>query len=103
MPMPAEPFDPSPQLESFLVAEVRNEADGGVSPTTLGSALDSLLQMPEDVLEEELSDLIVATGVDACALESELRGLIGRFGGDFEVERHLSDEMLCQPVRQRRF
>jgi len=83
-------FDPSPTLEAFLWAEIRNEDDGGISPTTLESALDSLEQMPDDVLEELNVD-IQASGVDGDALRTELVGLIERLGPDFAVEPHMPD------------
>jgi len=81
-------FDPSPTLEAFLWAEIRNENDGGISPTTLESALDSLEQMPDEVLEELNAD-IKASGVDGDALRNELVGLIERLGPGFEVEAHM--------------
>jgi len=81
-------FDPSPTLEAFLWAEIRNEDDGGISPTTLESALDSLEQMPDEVLEDLNAD-IKASGVDGDALRKELVGLIERLGPDFEVEAHM--------------
>lgn len=76
-------FDPSPTLEQFLWAEIRNEEHGG-DLTTLGSALDSLHQMPEDVVADMSKGEASAEG-----LAMELKALIARFGADFEVEDHL--------------
>jgi hypothetical protein len=40
----------------FLQAEVRNEKHGGVSPTTVRSATDSLMQWPTDPFDELFPD-----------------------------------------------
>ena len=82
-------FDPSPLLEAFLAAEVRNEREGGTSPTTLATSVESLAQMPADVLR----DLNGGTaGADHGALTAELEGLISRFGWDFQVEEHVDPQ-----------
>ena len=62
----------------FFEVESRNESDGGVSPATLASALDSLEQAPDyvvhdwswttpDMLRAELASLIDAHGSE-CSL-----------------------------------
>ncbi len=76
-------FNPSPTLEAFLAAEVRNEADGGSSPTTLASAMDSLYQMPADVFRDLNSGTRDATKSDTML---ELQNLVEVFGTDFEPE-----------------
>jgi hypothetical protein len=67
------------ELRRFLKAEIANESNGGVSPTTLESALDSLDQMPPDVL----GDLV--SGVSGTALAVELKALIEEHGSDLVV------------------
>jgi hypothetical protein len=65
-------------LRKFFAVELRNEDQGGIRPATLGSALGSWQQAPEDVLkqwchyevnldkvEEELKLLIEIHGEDA--------------------------------------
>lgn len=39
-------------IRLFFEAEIANESNGGDSPATIQTALDSLAQMPDDVLEE---------------------------------------------------
>lgn len=39
-------------VKAFFGVEIRNEAQGGVQPATLASALDSLEQAPDDVVAE---------------------------------------------------
>lgn len=62
----------------LLIAEIENEADGGVSPATLGSALDSVDQGycpdPDDHLDmgpigDEIERLIKEHGADKLAEE----------------------------------
>lgn len=96
--MTDHPFDPSPQLEAFLAAEIRNERDGGDSPATLGTALGSLLQMPDDVLAD-LNQDISAMGIHCNGLIAELRRLIAVFGRDFEFGPQIPDAVLAQKPR----
>ena len=69
------------RLRKFLEAEVANEAHGGDSPTTLGSALDSLNQMPDTVLADLLGE---TTGqlANSTSIHAELEALIQHFGRD---------------------
>lgn len=78
-------FAPSPTLEAFLHAEVRNIANGGDDPVTLDSARDSLVQMPQDVLDG-LNPDIGAIGADRNGLLLEIRTLASLHGGGFAVE-----------------
>lgn len=41
---------------NFFEVEIRNEKHGGISPATLASAMDSLLQAPADVIIEWCDD-----------------------------------------------
>lgn len=75
-------FEPSAALKGFLAAELRNEAHGGDAPTTLGSAFDSLKQMPADVFKELNAD--TAAG-DYLTVAGELNRAITEHGRDFEV------------------
>ena len=52
-----------PQLTNaqinFFEVEIRNESEGGVSPSTLQSACDSLSQAPDDVIISWCDDDVV--------------------------------------------
>lgn len=76
--MSEKKFDPSPAMQRFLQAELANEDEGGIRPTTLYSALWSLLQMPEEV--PPVRDTLLV----------EFGRLIERLGASFEVEYPLS-------------
>lgn len=78
-------FDPSPVLEAFLAAEIRNADEGGDAPVTLGSARDSLVQMPDDVLRD-LNPLIARLGADRAGLLAEIDALVSRHGRERAVE-----------------
>lgn len=41
-------------LDEFFYIEIRNEDNGGIRPSTLHSAVDSLTQAPDDVVDEWL-------------------------------------------------
>jgi hypothetical protein len=72
----------SAPLEAFLAAEVRNEEDGGISPATLGSALESLSQMDQEIL----ANLNFATAeADYVTLMGELSDLVSLHGRNFEI------------------
>ena len=43
-------------LNRLFQAEIANERNGGVTPSTLSSTIDSIQQMPEDILEEFCDD-----------------------------------------------
>jgi len=70
-------------LKNFFWVEIRNEEQGGISPATLYSALDSWEQAPQDVLEswtetegKEETDYI----------KKELKSLIKKHSGKTELE-----------------
>jgi hypothetical protein len=75
----------SPALRAFLMAEVRNEKAGGDTPSTLGSAADSLFQMPEDVLVDLNAEMRDLSGVKKSSLATELDELTEKFGIFFQV------------------
>jgi hypothetical protein len=97
-------FKVSSALEAFLAAEVRNEMDGGDSPTTLVTARDSLFQMGPDDLRSINAGTANASYDD---LLSELTDLMDNFGYDFEVadkiDRNAGAQMVKpkSPSRQR--
>lgn len=41
----------TPDVARLFEDKIRNEANGGVSPATLSSTIDSVTQMPADLLE----------------------------------------------------
>jgi hypothetical protein len=43
-------------LRRLFEAEIRNEDNGGVRPATVSSTIDSLMQMPDDILAEIVGD-----------------------------------------------
>lgn len=43
-------------VRDFFMAEIANERDGGVTPSTLSSAIDSVAQAPDYVLERVLKN-----------------------------------------------
>ena len=45
-----------PGLTALFEAEIRNENNGGVRPSTLSSAIDSVMQMPDDILDDMTGD-----------------------------------------------
>lgn len=74
--------DISYRLQLFLDAEYHNgEFSGGISPTTLGTAEDSLRQMPDDVLAELLDETVEELEINP-SIGAELGALIQTFGRD---------------------
>lgn len=75
----------SEELRTFFDLEIQNEADGGDSPTTLGSTWDSMQQMDNQTLAEyvEQDDTIVLLHV-----RRELLLLVEQYGYDLTVENH---------------
>ncbi len=67
-------FKISNDLLAVFVAEQANEGDGGVSPSTLASTLDSINQGAYD------------DGILDLNLKAEVEGLIARFGEDTDLE-----------------
>jgi hypothetical protein len=75
----------------FFEVEIRNKYIGGVSPATLGSALDSAAQAPEDVMADWIGAGGQRRGRKAVAeLRSGLEFLRDQFGNGFRL-RELSD------------
>lgn len=63
-------------LQNFFDAEISNERHGGITPSTLDSAVDSLFQCPDafDLEQQDLVSLaVLLTRVDK---ETELRDLL---------------------------
>lgn len=89
-----EAVELSPMMERFFEAEIANEADGGDSPATLQSALDSFRQMPTDVflkicdLEDQLTP--AKGGIEYSEeFREELQALYDRWGGLTELQDFL--------------
>ena len=68
-------------LKRLLMAEMDNEADGGESPTTFNSALDSLNSGYEPF-----------DGFPMNEVKAELQTMIETHGGETNVETHLTSE-----------
>ena len=92
----------SDHARRFCEVEIRNERDGGVSPATVGSAIDSAArQAPTDVLADWLGlatpsahQLLSETspeswGTQIGALRKELTRLQDRFGSEFRLQAAL--------------
>ncbi len=73
----------SADTERLFVAEIGNERDGGVSPATLESALDSLQQGYDPRIDYVGPD--DNEQWDGDAVESEIESLIEELGGDVEL------------------
>jgi len=86
------PYYISDYLKRFFEVEIRNERDGGVSPSTLGSALDSWQQAPPEIrmewvgLDEEYGPYDGLASVETNEIketlgeiEAELKTLINKF------------------------
>lgn len=69
----------SADTERLFRAEIGNERDGGVSPATLESALDSLVQGYDPRIDEPGEEW------DGNAVEVEIESLIEEYGGDVEL------------------
>lgn len=67
-------------MSNFFGVEIRNEQHGGVSPATLGSANDSLLQAPTDVIDEWAGEKNAHLFIF-----NELDELIEKFGDDYKL------------------
>lgn len=65
-------------VERFFYAELANERDGGISPSTLSSAIDSLSQQPDPAFWGMTGEDVVALLVLRDHLESwtELRDIL---------------------------
>jgi predicted RNA-binding Zn-ribbon protein involved in translation (DUF1610 family) len=90
----------SDHARRFFEVEIRNERGGGVSPATIGSAIDSAQQVPIDVLADWMG--VVPTGGESAteaaeAFNSELSRLQDRFGSRFTL-RELLDLADRQPI-----
>ena len=65
----------SNHAKRLFEVEIRNEDLGGVRPSTLGSAQDSLSQAPDDVVAEW-------TGTNLNGITQEMNELIKKYGND---------------------
>jgi hypothetical protein len=90
-----QPLNPTPALEAFLCAEIRNEDHGGESPTTLFSAMDSLYQISQESLREMNAGTSEA---DRAQLMLELQNLIEVMGGECQVAASLQ-AFVAPPAR----
>ena len=90
----------SDHARRFFEVELRNERDGGVSPATIGSAIESANQAPTDVLDSWMGRMSVrgeSANEAAGTLRSELANLRDRFGGGFRLQE-LLDLADQQPI-----
>lgn len=76
----------SENLKNIFEVEIRNEDLGGVSPSTLESALDSVLQAPYNIVAEwakakDTKDQLIRRNAIA-----EIRRLIKKYGGVKELK-----------------
>jgi len=77
---------------NFFEVEIRNEAEGGDSPSTLRSAYDSLQQAPADVIVDWADDDTVTEDNVADFVQS-VKNLMDKYGEDC-----LLDDLLpCPP------
>jgi hypothetical protein len=67
---------------NFFEVEIRNEREGGVSPSTLGSACESLEQAPEDVIIDWCDDDTVTDGEQVNEFITSVQGLVSLHGED---------------------
>jgi len=67
---------------NFFKAEIRNEKNGGISPSNLSSALDSLNQYPKDYF-------ILDFGLTKSLMKQRLKNLIKKYGGNTKLEGFL--------------
>ena len=70
------------ETKRLLMAEIDNEKDGGASPTTLASALDSVLQGYNPDLNDRF---------DMGSFEAELRQLVAEHGPEALAAGFVSD------------
>lgn len=74
----------------FLQAELNNESAGGISPSTIASATDSLMQWPvarnDDLFPNEWARREVAFDLLALAYKHGLRARIGDICPDLQTE-----------------
>lgn len=68
----------TPGLTDFFHCEIANERQGGVTPSTVSSAIDSLSQAPDDVFDMvQRADLIGLLMIaDLVGTATELRDLL---------------------------
>lgn len=89
----SEPYHPelTNACINFFEVEIRNEKQGGVSPATLGSALDSLDQAPDNIIEEWCSDdTVPGESGDAQEFYNYVKDLADRFGHHRTLESMLN-------------
>jgi hypothetical protein len=71
---------------NFFEVEIRNEADGGISPSTLNSAWDSLQQAPEDVIIEWCDDNSVNDATGVKEFRDHIQWMHQKLGGETLLE-----------------
>ena len=70
-------------LKNFFMVEIRNEAAGGTSPSTLGSAYDSWTQAPNRVLKSWTG---AKTNEQLATTLKNLKRMLKKYGGNKELE-----------------
>ena len=77
----------STELSMLFSAEINNEADGGDSPTTLGSTKDSMAQMTDEVLAEIIEEEPDSPRI--AEVRAEIDKLVKSHGYNYTVEDHI--------------
>ena len=77
----------SDELKMVFHAEINNEAEGGDSPTTLGSTHDTIQQMTDDVLAEVIDE--DPTSPRIAEVRAEIAQLVKDHGYNYTVEDHI--------------
>jgi hypothetical protein len=67
---------------NFFEVEIRNEENGGISPSTLDSAWDSLAQAPDDVIIEWCDDDTVNDETGVKEFRDHIQFMHQKLGGD---------------------
>ncbi|MGH7175677.1 MAG: hypothetical protein ACREGR_04960 [Minisyncoccia bacterium] len=81
---------------NFFEVEIRNEDEGGDSPSTLRSAYDSLQQAPNDVIADWCNDDTVTNDEQAEDFVCSVKNLMDKYGEDC-----LLDDLLPSPESYR--
>jgi hypothetical protein len=76
---------------NFFQVEINNEADGGDSPSTLDSAVDSLQQAPDDVVVEWCNDDAVMDEKGVGEFFTHVKNMREKLGSDTELEDLLAE------------
>ena len=78
-------------LREFFAVEIRNEDQGGIRPATLGSALESWQQAPEDIRKSWCH-----YKVNLKKVGEELKYLVQTYGGDYPLRKFLPEDRIAR-------